>query len=60
MGCGFAAIPLWFLSVYLVIVALSPLMWALHRRYGAAVPLTLIVLVAAGDLARLHGNDAWA
>jgi hypothetical protein len=59
LGVWFAAIPLWFLSVYLVIVALAPLMLALHHRYGAAVPLVLFVLVAAGDLARLYGNDAW-
>jgi peptidoglycan/LPS O-acetylase OafA/YrhL len=54
-----AAIPLWFLSVYLVIVAVAPLMWALHHRFGAAVPLVLVVLVAAGDLARLYGDEAW-
>ena len=54
-----AAIPLWFLSVYLVIVALAPLMWALHHRYGAAVPLVLLALVVAGDLARLYGDDVW-
>ncbi|MBU8858590.1 acyltransferase [Micromonospora sp. WMMB482] len=55
----FAAIPLWFLAVYLVVVTLTPLMWVLHRRYGVAVPAVLLVLVAAGDLARLHGEQAW-
>jgi peptidoglycan/LPS O-acetylase OafA/YrhL len=54
-----AAIPLWFLSVYLVIVVLAPLMWVLHHRFGAAVPLFLLALVAAGDLARLYGDDVW-
>jgi peptidoglycan/LPS O-acetylase OafA/YrhL len=54
-----AAIPLWFLSVYFIVVALAPLMWALHRRYGAAVPLLLVALVAAGDLARLYGDEVW-
>ncbi|MEV0720419.1 acyltransferase [Asanoa sp. NPDC050611] len=52
-----ASIPLWFLSVYLIVVALAPLMWALHRRYGIAVPAVLLVLVMAGDLARLYGDD---
>jgi len=59
LGVWTAAIPLWFLSVYLVVVALAPLMWALHRRYGIAVPLLLLVLVAAGDVARLYGDDRW-
>jgi peptidoglycan/LPS O-acetylase OafA/YrhL len=54
-----ASIPLWFLSVYLVVVALAPLMWTLHRRFGVAVPLVLLVLVAAGDLARLYDHDVW-
>ncbi|PWU50074.1 acyltransferase [Micromonospora sp. S4605] len=55
----FAAIPLWFLSVYLIVVTLTPLMWRLHCRYGAAVPLVLIGLVAAGDLTRLFGDENW-
>ncbi|WP_432827013.1 acyltransferase family protein [Dactylosporangium sp. CA-092794] len=52
-----AAIPLWFLSVYLIVVGLAPVMYTLHRRYGIAVPVVLVGLVAAGDLARLHGRE---
>ncbi|ELS58008.1 acyltransferase family protein [Streptomyces viridochromogenes] len=48
-----AAIPLWFLLVYLVVVFLTPLMYRLHRLAGLAVPLVLVGLVAAGDVARL-------
>ncbi|MBB5133499.1 fucose 4-O-acetylase-like acetyltransferase [Thermocatellispora tengchongensis] len=48
-----AAIPLWFLIAYLAVVALTPLMYALHRRAGLAVPLALTALVGLGDLARL-------
>lgn len=48
-----ASIPLWFLLVYLVVVFLTPLMHRLHRRAGPAVPLALVGLVAAGDVARL-------
>ncbi|MEV6958693.1 acyltransferase family protein [Streptomyces sp. NPDC051207] len=48
-----ASIPLWFLLVYLVVVFLTPLMHHLHRRAGLAVPLLLVGLVAAGDVARL-------
>ncbi|MEH0845047.1 acyltransferase [Micromonospora sp. CPCC 205711] len=51
----FATIPLWFLVAYLVVVALTPPMYALHRRFGLAVPLALVALVGLGDLGRLIG-----
>lgn len=48
--------PLWFLGVYMVVAALSPLMLGLHRRFGARVPLTLGLAVAAIDAIRF-GSD---
>lgn len=60
LAVWFASIPLWFLAVYLVVVALTPLMYALHRRYGLAVPGGLVGLVAIGDIARLYGDEWWA
>lgn len=51
----FATIPLWFLVAYVAVVALTPPMYALHRRFGLAVPVTLVALVALGDLGRLLG-----
>ena len=51
----FATIPLWFLVAYLSVVPLTPPMYALHRRFGLAVPLVLVGVVALGDLARLLG-----
>ncbi|WP_229399979.1 acyltransferase family protein [Micromonospora okii] len=51
----FATIPLWFLVPYFAVVALTPPMLALHRRFGLAVPVTLVALVALGDLGRLTG-----
>ncbi|HEY9522599.1 MAG TPA: acyltransferase [Thermopolyspora sp.] len=54
-----ASIPLWFLVAYLIVVALTPPMYALHRRYGLAVPLVLLGLVAIGDVARLLGEESW-
>ncbi|WP_405090304.1 acyltransferase [Micromonospora sp. NBC_01392] len=51
----FATIPLWFLVAYFVVVALTPPMTALHRRFGLAVPVGLVALVALGDLGRLLG-----
>ncbi|SCG43604.1 Acyltransferase family protein [Micromonospora echinaurantiaca] len=51
----FATIPLWFLAAYLVVVPLTPVTYALHRRLGLAVPVALAALVAAGDLGRALG-----
>ncbi|MGQ5264086.1 acyltransferase family protein [Micromonospora sp. ZYX-F-536] len=51
----FATIPLWFLVAYLAVVALTPPMHALHRRFGLAVPVVLVALVGLGDLGRLTG-----
>ncbi|MFD6568408.1 acyltransferase [Micromonospora profundi] len=51
----FATIPLWFLIAYLAVVVLTAPMYALHRRFGLAVPLVLVVLVGLGDLARMTG-----
>lgn len=53
----YASIALWFLSAYLVVVLLTPVMCALHRRFGFAVPLVLVGLVALGDLARLRNRE---
>ena len=53
----FATIPLWFLVAYLAVVALTPPMYALHRRFGLAVPLVLVALVGLGDLGRLTGPE---
>ncbi|NES26924.1 acyltransferase family protein [Micromonospora terminaliae] len=51
----FATIPLWFLVAYLIVVPLTPPMYALHRRFGLAVPVVLVGLVALGDLGRILG-----
>lgn len=48
-----ASIPLWFLAAYIGVVVFAPLMFALHRRAGAAVPVVLVGLVLALDTARL-------
>ncbi|SCG67396.1 acyltransferase family protein [Micromonospora halophytica] len=56
----FATIPLWFLAAYLLVVPLTPAMYALHRRFGLLVPVALAVLVAAGDVGRANGAAALA
>ncbi|MGX9790196.1 acyltransferase family protein [Mycobacterium sp. MMS18-G62] len=43
------AMHLWFLAVYLVLVSLTPLALAAHRRFGLAVPAALAVGVAVVD-----------
>ncbi|MFG1703735.1 acyltransferase [Nonomuraea sp. M3C6] len=62
MAVWVAGIPLWFLVAYLAVVVLTPPMHVLHRRYGLAVPIVLVLLVGAGDVARLglripHGGE---
>lgn len=44
--------PLWFLGVYLWVVALAPLMLKLHVRLGAVVLGALVLGVVLGDLGR--------
>jgi peptidoglycan/LPS O-acetylase OafA/YrhL len=44
--------PLWFLAVYVVVVAVAPAMVAAQRRWGWGVVAALGVAVAAVDLAR--------
>ncbi|WP_323369254.1 acyltransferase family protein [Streptomyces alkaliterrae] len=46
------AIPLWFLTAYLVVVVLTPLLYPLHRRAGWLVVAVLVGGVAVADTAR--------
>ena len=50
MAGKLVAVPLWFMAVYLVTAPVAPGMFALHKRFGAAVPLLLTVAAAAVDL----------
>jgi len=43
---------LWFIGVYLIVVALAPPMLRLHRRFGVRVPVALVAGCAAVDLLR--------
>ena len=55
-------LPLWFLAVYVLVVALAPAMLRLHRRYGLAVPVVLSLAVVAVDVAHRAGvpTIGWA
>lgn len=48
-----ASMPLWFLLAYLAMVVLAPWTFALHRRFGLAVPLSMLALVVVADVLRL-------
>jgi fucose 4-O-acetylase-like acetyltransferase len=53
-----AGIGLWFLVVYLAVVALAPAVIAWQRRWGVGVILTMVAVVGAGDVARVvTGSD---
>jgi fucose 4-O-acetylase-like acetyltransferase len=43
------ALQLWFLPVYLLLIALTPALHAAHRRWGLAVPAAMLLGVAAVD-----------
>ena len=49
------AMHLWFIPVYLVVVALTPVAVAMHRRWGLMAPLALGVAVATVDAVSVSG-----
>jgi fucose 4-O-acetylase-like acetyltransferase len=51
---GTTARVLWFLGLYLVVVALAPITADLHRKHGVRVPIALTVAVVVVDVSRLH------
>jgi fucose 4-O-acetylase-like acetyltransferase len=52
--------PLWFLGLYLLVVALAPAMLRLHRRSGPAVVVWLGLAAAVADLvSRAAGPAGW-
>jgi fucose 4-O-acetylase-like acetyltransferase len=48
--------PLWFLAVYLVVVALAPVTIGLHRRFGLWVPAALAAGAVLADLIGFVGG----
>jgi peptidoglycan/LPS O-acetylase OafA/YrhL len=48
--------PLWFLPVYLVVIALAPAMLALHRRFGLWVIAVLLAAIFVVDLVGFAGG----
>jgi fucose 4-O-acetylase-like acetyltransferase len=50
------ALQLWFLPVYLLLIALTPVMLAAHRRWGLAVPAAMALGAAAVDFGVVAGH----
>lgn len=51
--------PLWFLFVYVFVIALTPVMLRLHRAWGIAIPVALAAAVVAGDVVRFALDVGW-
>lgn len=50
------AMHLWFLAVYLMVVSLTPIAIAAHRRWGLLTPVVLALAVVAVDLVSIGGH----
>ncbi|GEL19462.1 acyltransferase family protein [Pseudonocardia asaccharolytica] len=48
--------PLWFIGIYLVLIALIPVWFALQRRFGAVVFVWMVGLVVIVDILRFRGG----
>ena len=55
LGTGTVMVPLWFLSVYIVIVSLTPVTAWLHERFGVAAIIGLATVATLVDVAHLAG-----
>ncbi|HVL64601.1 MAG TPA: acyltransferase [Actinomycetota bacterium] len=53
---GLVARPLWFLGIYLIMIASAPAMIRLHRRFGMLVPGAMIVAAACVDVVRFNAG----
>jgi hypothetical protein len=52
-------VPLWFLGVYGLLIALVPITATLHTRYGARVLGALVLLIAVGSVVHRGAGLAW-
>ncbi len=52
-------VPVWFLAVYVIVVALAPAQWRAHERWGWRAPVALGVAASVVDVLRIGaGLDA--
>ncbi|WP_286171851.1 acyltransferase family protein [Mycobacterium sp. BK086] len=55
-GAWAVAMHLWFLGIYVLVVALTPVAVAAHRRWGLWVPVVMTVVIAAVDVATIGAH----
>ncbi|WP_167098866.1 acyltransferase [Mycobacterium sp. DL592] len=55
-GAWAVAMHLWFLGIYVLVIALTPVAVAAHRRWGLWVPLGLVMAVAVVDAASIGAH----
>lgn len=48
--------PVWFLAVYILVVALAPFTLSLHERFGIRVPLAMVAGAVVVDVVRIAGG----
>ena len=48
--------PVWFLSVYVLVIGLAPMMLSLHERYGIRVPAVMVAGAVVVDVLRIGGG----
>jgi fucose 4-O-acetylase-like acetyltransferase len=61
LGSGGAILlqPLWFLGIYVMVTALTPVTLRWHERWGWRVVVVALALVGAVDVLRLAGGLSW-
>ncbi|MCV7180293.1 acyltransferase family protein [Mycolicibacterium sphagni] len=55
-GAWAVAMHLWFLGIYVLVVALTPVAVAAHRRWGLRVPVTMTLAVTLIDIATIGAH----
>jgi fucose 4-O-acetylase-like acetyltransferase len=53
------SLPLWFLSVYVLVVAAAPALVAAHRRFGVGVVVALAAATLVTDVGRYGLDQGW-
>ena len=53
------SLPLWFLSIYVLVVAAIPGLLAMHRRFGGAVPAALAAGAVLADIGHYGLDQPW-
>ncbi|MGH2538940.1 MAG: acyltransferase family protein, partial [Actinomycetota bacterium] len=53
------ALPLWFLSIYVLVVAAAPALLGLHRRFGPALVVALALGTVFTDVVHYGLDQAW-